>query len=306
MEDAPLLPQNNVRPETPATLVGGVPRYRVPAAIFVGGLLGYAALTRGSVASQRSSLVSGDQPSNATSFGPQAEKSAAAMTLLNQLTMLGSEAYVAFGHQYDNWYGQNFWEPHHEFWRSDVENATGDYPIVFGYYLQDYMDGRNYSKHMQWAYSRGGIITVDWPGHNPVDNGAETDMGMCDEGVEPLGEILPGGPANELWLEYLNTISAHLKTLTDEEGQTIPVIFRLFREGNEGWYWWGTDCNGDDNFIKAWNYTTHHLRDVLGNNNVLFMYAPSKPSDNVTRTLDTRYPGDELVDILGFDRYAKV
>ena len=58
--------------------------------------------------------------------------------------------------------------------------------------------------------------------------------------------------------------------------------------------------------MKGWRYTVDYLRDK-GVDNMLLAYSPSKPAQNVENTAYTltTYPGDEYVDIIGFDQYEK-
>jgi len=119
-----------------------------------------------------------------------------------------------------------------------------------------------------------------------------------------LEEVMPGGKLHDTWVGWLDTLSDFFDTLTFKNGEQIPFVFRLFHEGTAWWYWWGTKCNTNTSFIGAWNYTAHYLQDVKGHRNIIWEYAPSKPSQ-MTAEFEDFYPGDDLIDVISFDRYAK-
>lgn len=115
---------------------------------------------------------------------------------------------------------------------------------------------------------------------------------------------MPGGSANDVWTAYLDEIAAFAVQLNG-----IPVIFRLFHEMTGWWFWWGIETCEADEFIDAWQYTVHYLREK-GASNILYFYATSRVySTNETeakwteKNMRLRYPGNDYVDIVGFDCY---
>lgn len=231
------------------------------------------------------------------------------------LTMSESNS-VLFGHQYSNVYGQHFNHPlqysdqrNHpmEFSKSDVANSTGgDYPVVFGYNLQDVIDGKNLTKYVDWAVARGGIITYYWQTHNPITGGLSHDCstnGSMERSV--ASEILTEGTtAHETFMGWLDNISDFFLSLTFH-GEAVPIIFRPFHECTADWYWWGTACSEDNDFLELWLLTQDYLVNTRGVHNILWEYAPSKPADQYDMSFNYRWPGDNHVDIVGFDRYSR-
>ena len=69
-------------------------------------------------------------------------------------------------------------------------------------------------------------------------------------------------------------------------------------------YWWGTTCSTSTGYKDAWKYTATYLNEK-GHKNLLWEYAPSKPSSLYDEFTDY-YPGDDFIDIISFDRYAPV
>ena len=196
--------------------------------------------------------------------------------------------------------GQYFWDEYGNKFSSDVSNATGGgFPAVVGFNAQEILDGKNWTEHVRLAYAKGSVITFYWSAHNPVSGGSSRD---CSE--SPLESLLPGGDGYTRWTHDLRVIGEFFKSLKFE-GKHIPVIFRLFHECTGDWYWWGTKCADSDTYIQAWRFTQRYLRDQVGVHNLLWIYAASKISWTEDLTFNDWYPGNEYVDIIGFDRYSK-
>ncbi|HSZ34277.1 MAG TPA: glycosyl hydrolase, partial [Puia sp.] len=94
--------------------------------------------------------------------------------------------------------------------------------------------------------------------------------------------------------EFLNSLKA-------KNGEQIPVILRLFHELNGGWFWWGKDQCTTDEMKQLWRYTIHYIRNVKQIHHLLYAFNTDKFNSGVEFT--ERYPGDEFIDILGFDIY---
>lgn len=114
---------------------------------------------------------------------------------------------------------------------------------------------------------------------------------------------MPDGELNSIWTARLDTLSELFTRFTFPNGEAIPFIFRIFHEGTAAWYWWGTKCGSDDSYKALWKYTVNYLHEIKGHKNILWEYAPSKPSVYSDAFAD-RYPGDDYVDVVSFDRYA--
>uniref|UniRef100_A0A7S2C2A0 GH26 domain-containing protein n=1 Tax=Octactis speculum TaxID=3111310 RepID=A0A7S2C2A0_9STRA len=217
-----------------------------------------------------------------------------------------SEAF-GFGHQYTNVYGQH-WSHPDDVSKSDVANSTdGDYPLVFGYDIQYILDGYDVSDYVMYAAEQGAVLTFYWQAHNPITNGNSHDCGTNGINDDDVVSLILNGDSSHLahgtWLNWLDQVADFFETIT-VGGEKVPIIFRLFHEGTEDWYWWGTDCSLDSEFVDLWEMTQDYLTLERGMHNILWEYAPSKPSENYDLSFSSRYPGDERVDIIGFDRYS--
>lgn len=194
---------------------------------------------------------------------------------------------------------------------SEVYNAVGDYPAVFGWDTNS-LDGRekpgvagdleqsrkNLAESMKVAHGLGGIITLSMHPNNFVTGGAYNDT--AGNVVE---NILPGGSKNGEFNQWLDNIAALAHDLKDENGEAIPVIFRPFHEQTGNWFWWGSHTTTSDQYKAIFRYTVEYLRDTKEVNNILYGFSPGAgPGGAKERYLET-YPGDDYVDLFGIDKY---
>ncbi|MDD7176457.1 MAG: glycosyl hydrolase [Lachnospiraceae bacterium] len=160
------------------------------------------------------------------------------------------------------------------------------------------------------AYESGSIITLSC--HMPnftntkitATNDPEHpyDFSKCDfmesKDLTPCADyILEGGEYNPQFNAYLDIIAAYATALQNEN---IPILFRPFHENSGGWFWWGTSTSVDS-YKAMWRYMVNYL-ETKGVHNLLYVYSPNGPIESPEDYL-SRFPGDEYVDVLGFDYY---
>lgn len=231
---------------------------------------------------------------------PQADKAACALyerlfELRDRGVMLGQQDALAYGHQR---YEPGF---------SDVYDMTGDYPAVVGWEIGHVELGAPYSldsvyfddirRGIAATAARGGISTISWHGDNILTGGSTWDCSRNDV----VASILPGGSHHNEYLAQLDRVADFLLSLKDAQGGAIPVVLRLYHEQTRSWFWWGADFATPDEYKALWRMTVGHLRDTRGVHNVLYGYSPTDVEDEAGYL--ERYPGDEWVDVVGFDLY---
>jgi Glycosyl hydrolase family 26 len=231
---------------------------------------------------------------------PQA--TAETKALFKNLYLLSGN-HILLGHQDDPCYGVG-WK--YVNGRSDVRDLTGQYPAVYGFDLgrieldQPYnLDSVPFNKtrlFIREAYERGAVITLSWHLNNPLTGG-----NAWDNKPGAVASILPGGEKNAMYTIWLDRVAEFLNSLKGKNGESIPIMLRLFHELNGGWFWWGKDqCSADD-IKQLWRYTIHYLQKEKNIHHLLYVYNTDK-FDSGGEYLE-RYPGDDKIDILGFDIY---
>lgn len=187
--------------------------------------------------------------------------------------------------------------------QSDVKDSVGAFPAVYGWdtnSLEGY--GEPYTiesmrEVMRLAYERNGIITLSSHMPNFVSGGNFNDKTRVVE------HILPGGSHHQQYLAFLDNIAELASGLVDSEGTLIPVIFRPFHEHNGSWFWWGAQHAKNDEYMNIYRFTVEYLRDIKQVRNFLYAFSPNGFFNGDPEQYLYRYPGDEYVDVLGFDIY---
>ncbi|MBI5425850.1 MAG: beta-mannosidase [Opitutae bacterium] len=185
--------------------------------------------------------------------------------------------------------------------RSDVRVLVGDFPAVhswdFSLLVAEPDRRADARRDIVAAFERGAVITLSWHAANPVSGGGYNDH------TPAVAAILPGGSHHEKFLAMLDDLAGFLATLRDKNGRAVPVIFRPWHEHTGATMWWGQPYCTKDEFIALWRLTVHHLRNTRGLHQLLWAYSPNRRAS--PETYFERYPGDEWVDLLGYDFYSK-
>ncbi|MGZ8516743.1 MAG: glycoside hydrolase family 26 protein, partial [Chitinophagaceae bacterium] len=98
-------------------------------------------------------------------------------------------------------------------------------------------------------------------------------------------------------------VAVFMNGLKGNQGEFIPVIFRPFHELNGNWFWWGGKNCSPDEYKKLWMFTVSYLRDDKKLHHLLYAYNTDRYSSREEYL--EKYPGDEWVDVIGFDIYQR-
>jgi len=212
---------------------------------------------------------------------------------------------IMFGHQDDLAYGVGWkYVPG----KSDVKEVTGDYPAVYGFELGrleldhkvniDSVPFDSMRNYIRTIYKRGGVITLSWHLNNPL-----TGKTAWDSAPGTVASILPGGEKNDLYKSWLDKVANFIVSLKGKNGEPIPVILRLFHELNGNWFWWGKDHCTPEEFKQLWQFTVSYLRNTKNIHQCLYAYNTDRFNSKEDYLL--KYPGDQWVDVVGFDIYQR-
>jgi len=212
---------------------------------------------------------------------------------------------ILFGHHDDLAYGVG-WRG--DKGRSDIKSVTGTFPALYGWDLSGLeknsekdINGIPFSDQKNWikeVYERGGINTFCWHLQNPVNQ-----KSAWDTSIRTVKEILPGGKFHESYREYLNRIATYISQLKGDRGESIPILFRPFHELTGTWFWWCRNTCSAEEFKGLWRFTIDYLRNTKGLHNLILVYSVADFKNK--NDLLSRYPGDDYVDIIGFDAYCR-
>lgn len=209
-----------------------------------------------------------------------------------------------------------------------VAQHTGRHPALAGYdflflqfsptpdnwsWVQNYNDIS--APKEQWAAN--GLVNYMWHWNVP-NSKADWDNGVnnynfdgyafyTDKTSFDINEALKEGTwQNDFIMKDIEEVAGYLKLLQDEN---IPVIWRPLHEAagnydlygpNGAWFWWGK--GGAEPCKALWRLLYDQLVNVHGLNNLIWVWTVDVTPGAEDQYLDW-YPGDEYVDIVGFDVY---
>lgn len=222
----------------------------------------------------------------------------------------GLDDRVLFGHQDALAYGVDWIGEGTTSDRSDVKSVAGAHPAVYGWELGDLgqpdasvnLDSVPFDDMKRWiieGYERGGVVTLSWHMNNPVSGGNAWDT------TEAVSKMLPGGSHHGDYVEMLDRFAVFANDL--EGGfwswlgitHKVPILFRPFHEMTGDWFWWG--ASSPDDYRQLWCFTVEYLRDTKDLHHLLYAYSPDFFQGREDYL--AYYPGDEYVDVLGYDDY---
>ncbi|MBE6340062.1 MAG: beta-mannosidase [Bacteroidales bacterium] len=226
-----------------------------------------------------------------------------AIDLRQQITDIAFRGYM-IGHHDDPMYGIG-WNLDEN--RSDIKSVCGDYPALMSFDLGHIELGRTHNldsvpfdrirSEIIAQYKRGGVSTLSWHVDNPVTGGNAWDT--SDSSV--VAAILPEGNANELFISWIDSVAKFVNSIVTDEGVKVPLIFRPWHEHTGSWFWWGEKLCTAEQYINLQRMTFNRLQEDSATQ-LLFGYSTGIEPRCVDDYL-CRYPGDDMIDIIGFDAY---
>ena len=246
----------------------------------------------------------------AISCSPQKPAATPAEALLDRLTDLVEQGKIMYGHQDDLMYGHSWKlaDDATEYVQSDVYATCGRYPAVYGLDLGGIeMDwpanlDRNRFDHMRASivahHERGGIVTLSWHLRNPLTGGDAWDVSSD----QVVASILPGGEKHEYFMTWLRKAADFMESVKTADGTPVPLIWRPWHEHTGSWFWWGQKLCTTEQYKALWKMTYDYMMNERGLTNLVWAYSPG--AGGLTPELFAeRYPGDDMVDMVGFDAY---
>ena len=231
--------------------------------------------------------------------------------LLTNLKEQAKKGYM-YGHQDDPVYGVGWVGDEN---RSDVKSVCNDYPAVMGFDLGHLelgdsvnLDGVPFSrmrKEIINQFERGGVVTLSWHLDNPLTGGTAWVNGgeKAEQEKQTVASVLEEGENHEIFLTWIDRVADFLNSLQTSYGVKVPVLFRPWHEHTGSWFWWGQNLCSAEQYKALWVLTEKRLKED-GVTNALFAYSPGSEYWEHEEMYLERYPGDEYIDVIGFDHYC--
>lgn len=217
---------------------------------------------------------------------------------------------ILFGHQHATDYGESFAE--RDGVASDVLAATGEYPAVFGFDTLT-IEGRERPGVAENTREENALLLADGI-REATDHGAISTLSVhmenfvtggdfYDTSGDTLRAVLPGGSRHDDLVEYLDLIALTAHSAVDADGEPIPIVFRPWHENAGSWFWWGASFGAPGEYAELFRFTVEYLRDVKDVHNFLYAFSPGSGFGGSAEQYLRTYPGDDFVDVLGYDVY---
>jgi len=139
-------------------------------------------------------------------------------------------------------------------------------------------------------WNQGGIVSVGsiWP--NPAGGGAQSTNFLT------ANDVLTNGTSLNNAFKSLMDIAAG--ALQQFKNAGIPIIYRQLWEMDGAWFWWGPQNFNGAQYGQLWRLVHNYMTVTKGLDNLIWWFAPN--GGPLTYT----YPGDDVVDGVGFDCYT--
>lgn len=182
-----------------------------------------------------------------------------------------------------------------------IHDLTNEYPAILGLDLIDYTPsrvahgtrGKSVEKAIEY-WNQGGIVTFAWHWNAPEEylTGTWYSAFYNEHTGIDLAKIMSGEDQEgyDLLIRDIDAIAVQLKKLQDAG---VPVLWRPLHEASGGWFWWG--AKGADAYIQLYRLLFERLTNVHGLNNLIWVWNGQSAE---------WFPGDEYVDMIGWDIYA--
>lgn len=200
-----------------------------------------------------------------------------------------------------------------------IYDLTGKYPAIRGFDFMNYNplygweDGTT-DRMIDWVNNRGGIATAAWHINVPRNfttyqlgefvDWKEATYKPTETNFNTANAVVPGTKEYQYVMMTIEDLAEQLIILQDNN---VPVLFRPYHEaeGNGGlngegaWFWWASA--GAEVYKELWDLLYTELTETYGLHNLIWTY-----NSYVYNTSPAWYPGDNQVDLVGYDKYNTV
>ncbi len=186
-------------------------------------------------------------------------------------------------------------------------NLTGKYPAIRGIDMLTYNSSTTYrdgatERIIEWYDQWNGIPTVTWHWSVPSEEGG-TDAYFYVESASAnyttfsISRALTEGTwEHEVLMADIAVLATEFQKVEDAG---VPFIFRPLHEAEGAWFWWGAE--GPEYCKELYRLLYDQLTNVYGLDNLIWEWT-----SYTYTTSPSWYPGDDVVDLIGYDKYNAV
>ncbi len=211
-------------------------------------------------------------------------------------------------HNYNLWADPDTFIKDNEAEFEYIMEQTGKQPAIRGIDLLAYRSNTDWMDHaperaIEWVNEYKGIATLTWHWNVPsVEGGEEVAFYVESTGNTPfttfsITKALEEGTwENKQLLADIDAIAAELTKLKEAD---VPVLWRPLHEAEGAWFWWGAE--GPEPCKQLYRLLYDKLTNEYGLDNLIWVWT-----GYTFPTSAAWYPGDDVVDMVGYDKYNAV
>lgn len=216
----------------------------------------------------------------------------------------GQQEYCG-SHNYNQWNDPDNYIKDNEAEFEYLMETTGKMPAIRGIDFLTYRDGATWDDNAaeraaQWVNEYGGIATISWHWNVPCEKGSEeTAFYVESTGNTPFttfsitNALTEGTWEHEQVMADIDYVAKKFQILKDADA---PVLFRPLHEAEGAWFWWGAE--GPEPCKALYRLLYDKLTNEYGLDNIIWEWT-----GYTYETSADWYPGDDVVDIIGYDKY---
>ena len=210
-------------------------------------------------------------------------------------------------HNYNLWNSPDVFIKDNEEEFEFLEKTTGKQPAIRGIDLLTYNSTTTWRDHaperaIEWFNKYHGIPSLTWHWSVP-SNKDDTEAYFYVESANAqyttfsISKALEEGTwEHEKLLADIDVIATELTKLKEAD---VPVLWRPLHEAEGAWFWWGAE--GPENCKALYRLLYDKLTNEYGLDNLIWVWT-----GYTYATSADWYPGDDVVDIVGYDKYNAV
>lgn len=210
-------------------------------------------------------------------------------------------------HNYNSWNDPNTYIKDNEAEFEYILEQTGKQPAIRGIDFLAYNTTSDWRDHapercIEWTNKYKGIATVTWHWNVPTEKGSsETAFYVKSASATyttfSISNALKEGTwENEVLLADIDLIAQELTKLKEAD---VPILWRPLHEAEGAWFWWGAE--GPEPCKELYRLLYDKLTNEYGLDNLIWVWT-----GYTFPTSASWYPGDDVVDIVGYDKYNAV
>ena len=218
----------------------------------------------------------------------------------------GQQEYCG-SHNYNSWNDPDTFIKDNEAEFDYIKEQTGELPAIRGIDFLAYnttSDWRDQAPErcIEWTNKYKGIATVTWHWNVPCEEGS-TETAFYVESASAtyttfsISKALTEGTwENEVLMADIDLIAQELTKLKEAD---VPILWRPLHEAEGAWFWWGAE--GPEPCKELYRLLYDKLTNEYGLDNLIWTWT-----SYTFPTSSAWYPGDDVVDLVGYDKYNAV